>query len=516
LVEISFDNMQLFGGKTYPTLPSVGDGIYSEDERASKTPSDLLCEFSAMVAGKQGETIFVAATDPSSPALHAFVHKHVGTDIAWYQTSASDIARVMRKANLDHKQEIEQILSTGLIDETSVSRVVTYILQYAFKESASDVHFEPRKRDVRVRFRIDGVLREMFVIPSEKYGAVVARIKILAHLRTDESRNPQDGRIEPDGYDNASLRVSIMPTMHGEKVVMRILDESNAILDLAGLGFNEDQMNIVKRNIEKPYGMIVASGPTGSGKTTTLYALLQQLDQVAMNIATLEDPIEYALPGVNQTQVHPDRAFTFAKGLRTLLRQDPDVVLVGELRDQETANMAAQASMTGHLVLTSMHTNDAPSAFPRFVEMGVEEFMVVTTVNLIIAQRLVRRLCKKCKTTGTLSDVVRGKITERADMLASLKELSPSSVEHLGTEKFPQAKGCAACMHSGYAGRIGIFELLEMTPEIHDAVLSGASADKVRAIAQKSGFETMLTNGLRKVLAQETTFEEVIRTTRTN
>lgn len=508
--------MQFFTGKQYPPIPVGGEGVYTLDKQASETPSDLLCEFSAVVIGKQKNTIRIAATDPSSSALHAFVSKHVGDQIEWYQATPNDIAKVMRVANLDHKQEIEQILAAGMIDETSVSRLVNYILQFAFKESASDVHFEPSKRDVRVRFRVDGVLREVFVIPSEKYGAIVARIKILAHLRTDESRNPQDGRIEPDGYDDASLRVSIMPTMHGEKVVMRILDESNAILELTKLGFSENQMNIVKRNIEKPYGMIVASGPTGSGKTTTLYALLQQLDRVATNIATLEDPVEYALPGVNQTQVYPDRSFTFAKGLRTLLRQDPDVILVGELRDQETATMAAQASMTGHLVLTSMHTNDAPSAFSRFVEMGVEEFMVVTTVNLIIAQRLVRRLCKECKTTGVLSDVVQAKIAERTDILTTLQELSPTAVKQLKTDKYPQAKGCAACMHSGYSGRIGIFELLEMTPDIHDTVLSSASADKIRTVAKQSGFETMLTDGLRKVMAEETTFEEVIRTTRTN
>jgi len=508
--------MFTFGTKQFPPIPENGPGMFTLNERASKTPLEMLCEFSACIIGAEDGKTMVAAINPTDSALRFFVQQHVGGKVTWYTASPTEITHVMRLAKLDHREKIDSLLHSTTIDESAISRIVSYTIQYAFSESASDIHFEPKKYHANVRFRVDGVLHKMFTIPSERYIATVARIKILANLRTDESRRPQDGRIEPEGYDGASLRVSIMPTLYGEKIVMRILDETNSVLEQTALGFSKEQINIIRQNIEKPYGMIVASGPTGSGKTTTLYSLLNLLSTNTVNIATLEDPIEYALDGVNQTQVHPELDFNFARGLRTLLRQDPDVILVGEIRDHETTTMAAQASMTGHLVLTSMHTNDAPSAFSRFIEMGIEEFMVVSTINLVIAQRLVRKLCPKCTKKELLPDVIQEKIKTRKDVCVTLESITQTSIKNLTKTKFSQPVGCDDCLGSGYSGRIGIFELLEMTPEIHDAVLSGKSAADIRRIAEANGFTSMLTDGIQKVFSGQTSFAEVLRTTRTN
>lgn len=505
-----------FGTKSFPPFSANLPGVFPLSEQVKKTPPEMISEFGSFIAGEHDGKTMIAALNPSDSELRFFAKQQFGSNVAWFAASQTDVTHIMRGSKLDHKEKILNLLNTATIDETAVSRIVNYLIQYAFKELASDVHLEPKKYVISVRFRIDGMLHEIITIPSELYPAVVARIKILANLRTDESRRPQDGRIEPEGYDGASLRVSVMPTLYGEKIVMRILDENNAVLEQKTLGFNAKQTKIIERNIEKPYGMIVASGPTGSGKTTTLYSLLHLLKKDSLNIATLEDPIEYALPGVNQTQVNPELEFTFAKGLRSLLRQDPDVILVGEARDQETTNMAAQASMTGHLVLTSMHTNDAPSAFSRFLEMGVEEFMVVSTINLIIAQRLVRKLCPHCSKKKSLPKIVCEKIRSRKDVCEALEAVLPGAVETLEKDKYNQAEGCEKCLQSGYNGRIGIFELLEINPEIHDAVLSGKSADTIRKVALETGFQSMLIDGVQKVLAGETTFEEVVRTTRTN
>lgn len=508
--------MFTIGNKSIIPIPAKAPWLFPLGKRAVATPPQMLCEFNACVIGKNKSEIMVAATNPTDTALRHFAKQHIGENIIWFLATPADITKVMRVAKLNYKKKISALLDSSSIDESAVSRIVNYIIQFAFKEGASDVHLEPSRNATAVRFRIDGVLHEILQIPLEQYPAIVARIKILSNLRTDESRRPQDGRIEPEGHDGASLRISIMPTLHGEKIVMRLLDEAGVVLDQASLGYNDEQTKIIQRNIDKPYGMIVASGPTGSGKTTTLYSLLHLLKKGSLNITTLEDPIEYALSGVNQTQVQPDLGFTFAKGLRSLLRQDPDVILVGEIRDQETTSMAAQASMTGHLVLTSMHTNDAPSAFPRFLEMGVEEFMVVSTINLVIAQRLVRKLCPHCTKEKVLPKIIQEKIIARKDVCAAIDEVMPGAVNNLSTTKYSVAEGCDKCVDSGYMGRMGIFELLEMDIDIHDAILAGKSAEEIREIAVKNGFKSMLNDGIEKVLAGQTTFEEVVRTTRTN
>jgi general secretion pathway protein E len=295
---------------------------------------------------------------------------------------------------------------------------------------------------------------------------------------------------------------------------MRILNESAGILTLEQLGFTSEQQEVVKRNMDKPYGMIIASGPTGSGKTTTLYSFLSLLHTKTQNVVTLEDPVESGLERVNQSQVRPDLNFTFATGLRALLRQDPDVILVGEIRDVETVSMAAQASMTGHLVLTSLHTNDAVGAFARFAEMGVDDFLTASVINLVVAQRLVRTLCTHCSKKEKLDPVIVKRIKERPDLCDALKVENPDVLADLGSREFETKVGCDECMESGYRGRIGLFELLEMNKDLHDLILTRASSDKMQDVALKHGFETMVVQGVRRVLAGQTTFDEVLRVTR--
>jgi type II secretory ATPase GspE/PulE/Tfp pilus assembly ATPase PilB-like protein len=342
----------------------------------------------------------------------------------------------------------------------------------------------------------------------------MARFKIISNLKIDEYKRPQDGRIEPEEFPQVSLRVSVMPTLFGEKIALRVLDETSRNILIDELGFNEEQKNIILKNLEKPFGLIVASGPTGSGKTTTLYALLQLLKKEGTNISTLEDPIEYTLEGVNQIQINPQFNLTFATGLRSLLRQDPNIIMVGEIRDSETAVMAANAAMTGHLVLTTIHTNDAASAFTRFLEMGVEDFVVSGTVNLVIAQRLVRRVCPHCAQEGTIDATILKKIKERPDVINALEIRAPGISKKLDTEKFLIGTGCKKCYDTGYLGRIGLYEVLAPDKKIQDAILEHEPAASIEKIAIKGGFKNMVSDGVDKIFQGKTTFEEVLRTTR--
>lgn len=488
--------------------------VFSSD-LASLTPSEMLSEFNAFVVERTDTSITVAALEPRQPSLEVYLKRYFNNlTINWFRATKDDIREAMKLHNIDLLHEIELLLDSHFDNDSTIPKFVDYLIQYAFIRKASDIHIEPRRNEVTVRFRMDGILHKVLTFPIGKHVAVVSRFKILANLKTDESRRPQDGRIEPEGFAGSSLRVSIIPTLFGEKIVLRVLDESSAVLDPSALGFSKEQREIIERNIDKPFGMIVASGPTGSGKTTTLYALLQLLKKDEMNIATLEDPIEFALEKINQTQVHPSIHFSFPEGLRSLLRQDPDVILVGEIRDHETISMAANAAMTGHLVLTSLHTNDAPSAFARFLEMDVDDFMVASILNLVIAQRLVRKVCPHCETDRALDPVVIKKIKERRDILDVLETQKPGITDNLTKMRFKYGSGCDRCFGSGYHGRVGIYELLEMDKEIHDLVLSHASSDEIYTAAKKKGFESMVVDGIRKIFQGKTTFEEVLRTTR--
>ncbi len=387
--------------------------------------------------------------------------------------------------------------------EVSIVALVDLIVEFAYATQASDVHIEPEKDKVRLRFRIDGMLQDALGegLPKELHEEVVSRIKVMCGLRTDEHLVPQDGRLKVafEGIDLA-VRVSIAPTYHGENAVLRILAESEAFT-LESLGFQSDALARVRRAIMRPYGMILANGPTGSGKTTTLYTILKELNQPDRSIITIEDPIEYALEGVTQMQTNQQVGFTFASGLRSILRQDPNILMVGEIRDEETAGIAVNAALTGHLVLSTLHTNDAATTFPRLIDMGVPPFLVASTVNIAMGQRLVRTLCDACKVIRPVTEKER----------ASLLELFGGDVRHEDLEQLWAPRGCEKCHGTGYRGRIGIREVLPMTPAIQHLVLERASAADIKKKAVEEGMKTMMRDGAEKAAAGLTSIEEVIR-----
>lgn len=411
----------------------------------------------------------------------------------------------------NYKEQIEALTGSGHGTSDKIVEISDLIIKYALADKASDVHLEPLSNETIVRFRVDGVLHNVLNFPKLMHNALVSRFKIMSDMKIEEFRRPQDGRIEIDSANGISLRISTVPTLYGEKVAMRVLDDTSKNLSFSGLGFTKEQEEVLMRNIEKPFGMIVASGPTGSGKTTTLYALLDILRKKNINISTLEDPVEYSISGVNQIQINPRVDLTFVTGLRALLRQDPDVLMVGEIRDSETGVMATNAALTGHLVLTTLHTNDAASVFTRFLEMKIDDFVIGSVVNLVIAQRLVRKNCDQCTIKQTLDPVVLKKISERKDIKEVLKR---KDIIDLSKMEFAIGKGCDHCLNTGYSGRLGLCELLELDKDIHDLILEHAPAEKIKESAEKRGFKSIIEDGVEKVLLGKTTFDEVLRVTR--
>lgn len=388
--------------------------------------------------------------------------------------------------------------------EISIVALVDEIVEYAFVAKSSDVHIEPSDKGVRLRFRIDGLLQDALggtAIPQSLHNEIISRIKVMCGLRTDEHLVPQDGRLKVTIDDiELAVRVSIAPTHHGENAVLRILAENQAFT-IASLGFQPDQQARVEKAIRRPFGMILANGPTGSGKTTTLYTILKELNKPDRSIITIEDPIEYALDGVTQMQTNPQVGFTFASGLRSILRQDPNILMVGEIRDQETAGIAVNAALTGHLVLSTLHTNDAATTFPRLIDMGVPPFLVASTVNVAMGQRLVRTLCEECKVIRPVTD------KERASLMELLQEdVRPEDLEQLWAPR-----GCTHCHNTGFKGRIGIREVLPMSPGIQHLVLERASAADIKKKAIEEGMKTMMRDGVEKAAAGMTSIEEVIR-----
>ena len=385
-----------------------------------------------------------------------------------------------------------------MVEDAPVVRLVDSIIQGAISGKASDIHVEPREHAMRVRYRVDGILYDMMQIPKRLQPAVTSRIKIMAGVNIAERRLPQDGRISVKSnggeYD---LRVSTLLTVFGEKVVMRILDKASVLLQLEDLGFLPDQQRLVESLIEKPYGMILSTGPTGSGKTTALYTALNRINSEDRNIVTVEDPVEYQLVGINQSQVHATAGITFARGLRAILRQDPDIIMVGEIRDLETAEIAIQAALTGHLVFSSLHTNDAASALPRLIDMGVEPFLIASSVIAAIGQRLVRVVCRNCKTT----------YKPDAKVLDELG-VPPEKRKNL---VFSRGQGCSTCSNRGYRGRTGVFEILRMNEKIKRLVMEGKSALEIRDVAVADNMVLMQDCGRAKVLDGITTPEEVMR-----
>lgn len=476
-------------------------------------PPEFIKEYRAFIFDGDEKKIKIAAADTQNPLLKKYIKENFGKKkIEWYSVTEEDVKNVLRNNKLDPVIEVRRLAETATELNDNVSKIVDIFIREAVERKASDIHIEPQRKESVVRFRIDGVLHPLFLLPKSIHQSIIARVKIMANLKIDEHKRPQDGRIEPEEFPNVSLRVSVVPTLFGEKVALRILDEESRNVSIDQLGFSEKQKEIILENIEKPFGMIVVSGPTGSGKTTTLYSILQLLKKEGLNISTLEDPVEYTLPGINQIQVDPRFDLTFASGLRALLRQDPDVIMVGEIRDSETAIMAANAAMTGHLVFTTIHTNDAASIFSRFLEMKVEDFVLASTINLVIAQRLVRKVCENCAKEEKLEKVILKKIKERQDVVKVLEE--KGILEKLEELNFKIGKGCEKCLFTGYLGRIGIFEILTVSKEIHDAILMHYPAEKIEQIAKKQGFENMVVDGINKVLAGITTFEEVLRVTK--
>jgi type II secretory ATPase GspE/PulE/Tfp pilus assembly ATPase PilB-like protein len=406
------------------------------------------------------------------------------------------------------KKQIELEASRGM-ENVSIIDLVNYLLIFGYQSGASDIHFQPWEDKINIRYRIDGILYTFFSFPKYLNDEIISRIKVISGLRTDEHNTPQDGRFRlkiPQENVNFDIRVSIMPTYYGENAVLRLLVQKDEIFNLEKLGLSESDLEKVYEAIKKPYGMILVTGPTGSGKTTTLYSILKKLNTPEVSIITLEDPIEYSIPGITQIQVNPQIGLVFSKGLRAILRQDPNVIMVGEIRDQETADIAVNAALTGHLLLSTLHTNDAPTALPRLLEMQIEPFLISSTVNIVIAQRLVRKLCDHCKKPKKLNNV------EARSLLEGIGEdLTIENIKKIKNYEIYQPQGCELCNQTGFKGRIGIFEILTISKIIKEGIMKRYNSDQIKKIAMEEGMSTMIRDGFNKVINGLTTIEEVLR-----
>ncbi len=461
--------------------------------------------------------IKVAMANPKDLKVIDFLRKKTGEKVLVYYATPANIDNALVAYQKGIQKELSEIIRENIseaekgskaAEDVPIIKIVDSLIEYAYQNHASDVHIEPEEDKTVVRFRIDGILHDVIVLPKIIHELVTTRIKILSKLRTDEHRAAQDGKIRTKIQDiKIDVRVSILPVLEGEKIVMRLLSEKSRQYGLEDLGLAGKDLIKVKNEYAKPYGMILATGPTGCGKTTTMYAILKILNRREVNISTIEDPVEYDIEGVNQIQVNAKTNLTFANGLRSILRQDPDIIMVGEIRDQETAGIAINSAMTGHLVLSTVHANDSATVMPRFVEMGIEPFLIASTVNIVIAQRLVRKICRQCivSETYTLSQL---KEKYSADLINHHFNKGEKSI------RLYHGKGCDVCNHTGYSGRIGIYEILEVTSEIKQLIMKQANADQIRSEAQAAGMTTMIQDGIGKVLSGITTLEEVLRATR--
>ena len=477
-----------------------------EPEIVRLVPERVARQFHVVPLFRIGNTITVAMADPLDVVARDEVKQTTGMEVDVVVSPEGQIREAIDRYH--PAGGVDRLVRLGapgtssaeaeqrLEEDGPIIRFVNAIAQQATREGASDVHFEPEESSFRVRFRVDGVLREASLQSRELYASVVSRIKVMAALDISERRLPQDGRFRLNvGGRDLDVRVSTFPTIHGENVVLRLLDRSAALIGMAELGLLPEPLELLARTIDRPNGMVLVTGPTGSGKTTTLYACLHRIQGVERNIVTLEDPVEIHLPSVRQTQVDPDVGLTFARGLRALLRQDPDVIMVGEIRDAETAEIAVRSALTGHLLLATLHTNDAAGAVPRLLDMDTEPFLLSSALAGVVAQRLVRRVCDRCKTA--------------ADVPRSLRE-------ELGlpeNARFLRGKGCVACGHGGYKGRVGIFEVLEMTDAIRDRIHARASGEEIARAARAGGMITLKDDALRKAALGLTTLDEALRVT---
>ncbi len=486
---------------------------------------------------KKEKELDLAMTDPDDLQTREFVKKKTGFVTKPYLATKSGMDYALAQYHSSLKAEFEKILLTKKEDKTRtaeeegqelkkmaeeipVVRVVDTLLEYAIFEAASDIHIEPQEKEVTVRYRIDGILHDVMTLPKVIQPALVARIKVLANLKIDEHRLPQDGRfkLQTDQY-NISFRVSTIPVFDGEKVVMRLLDEGAKALTFEELGFARTSLEVIKKNLLRPHGMTLITGPTGSGKSTTLYTILSKLNTKGVNISTIEDPIEYRIPGVNQMQVNPKISLTFALGLRSLLRQDPNIIMIGEIRDIETAEEAVHAAMTGHIVLSTLHTNNAAGAIPRLLDMGVEPYLIASTLNTIVGQRLVRKLCPDCRAAKKLDEKALQSLAADFDLGHLLEVMKregvvDNKIKHFKDIEFFESPGCEKCGHKGYKGRLGIYEVLDVTENVQRQVLARATISQVQEQAVAGGMVSMWQDGFIKAHLGLTTIAEVMRVTK--
>lgn len=476
----------------------------------------------AIIFGKEGDFLLVAMADPLDLQAIEYIRAKTKMPIKIFLTGPTNLKEAWKKYQKDIGKEFHQIIKENvnranagkgdaakIAQDLPVISILDTMLSYAVAHNSSDIHIEIFETKVIVRYRIDGLLHDVIDLPQVIHPALIARIKILANLQIDEHRIPQDGRFKFKSEDqNIAIRVSIMPTFHGEKAVLRILAGSARPLNLADLGLNAKHLEIVKNNISKTQGLILVTGPTGSGKTTTLYTILHLLNKPEVNICTIEDPIEYDITRINQTQVNPKTGITFAEGLRSFLRQNPNIIMVGEIRDKETLEMAIHASLTGHLVLVTLHTNDAVLSIPRLMDMGAEPFLLASTLSMIVAQRLVRKNCVAC----LVSKKLRKETMQIIKKQLALNSYSTFDMKVLDTAY--HSKGCKLCGSTGYHGQIGIYEILEMSPTIKNLIIKSPNGDKIKEQAAKDGMTFLFEDGLEKVQRGETTVSEVLRVIR--
>jgi len=502
-------------------LPSIELAEFEIDRDVIKLiPEEVALKHTVIPVNRAGSTLILATADPSNifaiddiKFLTGYnVEVVVSSEVAikaaidkYYDKSAS-FADVMSDLDVEDLELIqdEDDVDVGELaresEDAPVVKLVNLILTDAVKRNASDIHIEPYEKEFRARYRIDGMLYEVMKPPMKLRNAITSRLKIMAELDIAERRLPQDGRIKlkMGRGKEMDFRVSSLPTLFGEKVVLRLLDKSNLQLDMTKLGFEQQQLDVFKDCIHRPFGMVLVTGPTGSGKTTSLYSALAELNKISENISTAEDPVEFNLSGINQVQMHEEIGLNFAAALRSFLRQDPDIIMVGEIRDFETAEIAIKAALTGHLVLSTLHTNDAPSTVNRLLNMGIEPFLVASSVNCILAQRLARKVCEECKERDT-------EVTKQALLDAGLSE------EEIAKATLYRGRGCRNCSETGYKGRIAVYEVMELTEELKEFVLNGASSMELKREAIRGGMMTLRRSALNKLVEGTTTLSEVLR-----
>jgi len=533
---ISDDNLATFKSKLY-RLPLIRlDDIEISHEALKEISENVVNFYKITPFGKEGSILrvgimnpedvealealkFVAADKGLTLERYVITYKDFNTIIRNYRTLSGEVGKALESLNEEFDKKIVVTPGQGLEEitaEAPVTKIVAVIIRHAVDSRASDIHIEPFEDRVRVRFRVDGILVTALTLPKNLDSAIVTRIKILSDLKIDETRLAQDGRFSTHLNDRKiDFRVSTFPTKNGEKVVMRILDPLSGSIDLPDLGLDGRNLEVIVRAMAKPFGAILITGPTGSGKSTTLAGMLKRINTDDLNIVTLEDPIEYYVDGVNQSQIHEEIGYTFASGLRHILRQDPDVIMVGEIRDRETASLATQAALTGHIVLSTLHTNDAVGVVPRLIDMGVEKYLLPSTLNVAAAQRLLRRLCADCKLK------IRTNPAETAIIENALKDMPTSyQKEFLSKDGYEIYKPnlenpCKQCGGKAFKGRLGIFEMLEMTPEFEKIILTNISEADMRAEAKRQEMITMFQDGILKVLKGIVSLEELLEVAQT-